>query len=134
MRHATALLEDDNRTQRRQRIRRAPFIPAAKTLPKHPPVLLVHIPDTTAAQPGKRADWIFPLRSATPATVLDTIRLGRPAIVDALRSPTTARQDHEELDSTYGPDAVRTVESERVGYTAELGCSKEADAVTFAYA
>src|SRR5579863_9105723 len=129
MRHATAPLEDDNRTQRRQRIRRAAFIPSAKALPNHPSVLLVDIPDAAAAQPGRRAYRLFPSRAATTPTVLDTIRLGRSAIADAFRPPSTARQDCADLGSSHGQNAIRTVEGESVGHTAELGCSKETDAV-----
>jgi hypothetical protein len=74
------------------------------------------------------AFFLLVLLASSP-TVLDIISLDGPAIVDALRPPSTTRQDHADLGSAHGQDAIRAMEGKGGGHPAELGCSQGADAV-----
>jgi len=127
--HVTPALEDGKHTQWRQRVHGAPVVPAAKALSNYPLVFLANIPDATTASASEWDNRIFAPRTAATAAVLDFIGLGRPAIVDTLRPPSTTRQDYADLGSSHGQNAIRTVEGKSVGDPAELGCSESADAL-----
>lgn len=53
--------------------------------------------------------------------------MGRPAVIDELRPPSTPRQDHADIGPLHGQDAIRAMEGEGVGHPAELECSKSAN-------
>jgi hypothetical protein len=130
--HATTPLEDSDHAQRHQRICGTAVVPAPEAISNDSLVLVANIPNATTASQVARVDWLFAPRPATAATVLDVIRLGKPAIVDAFCPPSTARKNHADVGSAYGQDAIHAVEGEGVGDPTELGCSPSTDAMTFA--